>query len=481
MFDSGGDVVFSSWPPSIELGDAPSDIVMLASLLGESESAKSEFLAFVKDMSSQSFKCDFVCSSAGTEGESHFRLSAVHTISGDATVMAVHISDVSDEYGAMQEMESLERQVSAGQMAAGVAHEFNNILTAMMGWTQLAFRAVQGNSSAEMAISTIDNNTRRARRIAGELLDISSPNKSVETQLMYVEDAVKDALKLLSWDLANQQINVVDEIFDTRPSMVNSTRLVQVFVNIIRNAMDAMDARGTLGVRVVQEGETVVVTITDTGHGISDEALEKAFLPFFTTKSRSDKTFGGSGLGMVVSKRIIEEFGGSIQLARGDSPEVGTVVTISLPTQEAVRESIVEENGRSSTFPPGVAVLVVDDEPDICEMIRMALNLRGAHVVSATSGEDALALCRQEMFNAAFLDFSMTGLSGHELKKAISDTQPALPIVFMSGVDIPNLDADMDFLKKPFDLHDIQVKLREILERSTVHSDALRAVDLRNS
>ncbi|MBN2718896.1 MAG: response regulator, partial [Deltaproteobacteria bacterium] len=270
-----------------------------------------------------------------------------------------------------------------------------------------------------------------------------------------------------TWDLANLQINVIEEIYETDLSSANATRLVQVFVNIIRNAMDAMGKRGTLGIRVIQHEDKVISTVTDSGEGISDEALGRVFQPFFTTKSRNDKTFGGSGLGMAVSKRIVEDFGGTIELSRSESNDVGTVVTVTLPAVAAERESVADDQARPSTFPPGVAVLVVDDEPDICEMIRMALNLRGAHVVSATHGEEAVRLCSTETFNAAFLDFSMSGLSGYELRDAISAAQPEIPIVFMSGVDIPSLSKEADFLKKPFDLHDIQVKLRDILERQT--------------
>lgn len=464
VFDPGGELIFSSWNADDIALEKPRNLESLVSLPGATAAASANLRDYLADTSQKEFECDFEHFTG--KSPRHFRLSAVRISDEPRSVLAVHIQDVSREYGLLRELETLERQASAGQMAAGVAHEFNNILTAMMGWTQLASRTVNGNAAAQMALSTIDNNTRRARKIAGELLEITSPTKSVETQMLQVGDVVKDALKLLTWDLTNHHVGVIEEIYETQLCKANATRLVQVFVNVIRNAMDAMrDSRGTLGVRVVQSGEQVVTTITDNGPGITDDALEKVFQPFFTTKSRDDGTFGGSGLGLSVSRRIIEEFGGSIHIERSGDPNGGTVVTIVLPSQEDDRDTIEDDPGRSSTFPPGAAVLVVDDEPDICEMIRMALNLRGTHVVSATCGEDAVALCEKETFDAVFLDFSMSGLSGYDLRDAISATQPELPIVFMSGVDIPNLEKDADFLKKPFDLHDIQVKLREVLER----------------
>lgn len=462
VFNTAGDAVFFNWQLNSMLGEVPKRIDALSAWMDDATVA-AEFTQFVREPEREEFQCDFFREYSGSAR--NYRLHIARVDWDGQGALAAHFTDVTKEYSLLHEMELLERQASAGQMAAGVAHEFNNILTAMMGWTQLALRAVEGNESAQMALTTIDNNTKRARKIAAELLEISSPSKTVETHALHLGDVVKEALKLLNWELTNQQINVVEEIFETSTSMANTTRLVQVFVNIIKNAMDAMDARGTLGVRVVQTNGEVVATISDTGQGISDEALEKVFRPFFTTKSKNGNTHGGSGLGMAISKRIIEDFNGAIKMARAGEPGQGTVVTVTLPAQDEVRESVHDEPTRPSSFPPGIAVLVVDDEPDICEMIRMALSLRGAHVVSATEGEQALALCKKESFNAAFLDFSMTGLSGHDLKKAISEAQPKLPIVFMSGVDIPSLPDQNDFLKKPFDLHDIQCKLREILER----------------
>ncbi|MBN2343802.1 MAG: hybrid sensor histidine kinase/response regulator [Deltaproteobacteria bacterium] len=462
VFDEDGKCLFSRWNYGAQLGSQPEKFIDVIAWLGDTRDA-SELRALYESRTISSFQSDFsVSKSPGTH---HFRLQIASVEWEGTPAVAVQVSDITGEYKLFREMELLERQASAGQMAAGVAHEFNNILTAMMGWTQLASRTVDGNDTALMALSTIDNNTKRARRIAAELLEITSPSKTIETHSLFLGDVVKEALKLLNWELANQQINVVEEIFETSASKANTTRLVQVFVNVIKNAMDAMSVRGTLGVRVIQVNGAVVATISDTGEGISDENIEKVFRPFFTTKSRDDDSHGGSGLGMAISKRIVEDFGGTIAISRDTNSGMGTVVTVTLPAHEDDRESVHDEPRTPSSFPPGIAVLVVDDEPDICEMIRMALSLRGAHVVSATNGEDAVAMCERELFNAAFLDFSMSGLSGHELKNAISVLQPTLPIVFMSGVDIPSLENQDDFLKKPFDLHDIQCKLREILER----------------
>jgi len=123
------------------------------------------------------------------------------------------------------------------------------------------------------------------------------------------------------------------------------------------------------------------------------------------------------------------------------------------------------EDASRSSIPPGVRVLVVDDEPDICEMIRTALALRGAEAVPAHSGAEAVAACAAGRFDAAFVDFTMAGLSGFPLGRAIAAAQPELPIVFMSGVEIPR-DPDprfRTFLKKPFDLQSLTTLLKQML------------------
>jgi len=236
-----------------------------------------------------------------------------------------------------------------------------------------------------------------------------------------------------------------------------------VLANVVRNAIEAMPPRGTIKVRASCDADTAIIEITDNGHGIAPTILDRVFEPFFTTKARHAAATGGTGLGLSICRRIVEEHGGTIAI-RSRRPG-GTTVTIALPvSRDRVAEAPKSESSRSS-IPPGVKVLVVDDEPDICEMIRTALELRGAVVVSALNGAEALALCAAERFDAAFIDFSMSGLAGFALGRAVGEAQPTLPVVFMSGVEIPQ-DPDprfRSFLKKPFDLREIQCKLHDVL------------------
>jgi len=361
------------------------------------------------------------------------------------------------------ELEELQRQATVGHVATGVAHEFNNILTALLGWTQLARRTVNGNTQASSALETIESNTRRAKQIASQLLDIAKPGNDSNKVFSPVE-TVQEALQLLAWDLKASHITITSELTSRAACLGNAAKMLQVFVNIIRNAMDATPAGGAIQVSVTDDNDHILIVFSDNGSGIAADDMDKLFTPYFSTKTRSGDRPGGTGLGLAICKRIVENHSGTITVS-SQTPG-GTAFTVSLPTTD--EQMPLEPSGEEtpSSIPPGISVLVVDDDPDICEMIHTAFTLRGAHVESAVNGEDALEITRREQFHAAFVDFSMTGLSGHDLGRALAQAQPSMPIIFMSGVEIPNEEKPYyaDFLKKPFDLHEIQCKLREIID-----------------
>lgn len=383
--------------------------------------------------------------------------------SGPQYYTAVRLRDLSKERMPVVELEKLQRQATVGHVATGVAHEFNNILTALLGWTQLAKRTVNGNTQMSGALETIESNTRRAMQIASQLLDIAKPGNDSD-KVFSPHETAKEALRLLAWDLKASHITVSSELTSRAACLGNASKMLQVFVNIIHNAMDATPAGGSLLVSVTDDDDHIRIVFTDSGSGIPSDNMGKLFTPYFSTKTREGNGTGGTGLGLNICRRIVESHCGTITVS-SQTPG-GTAFTVSLPAtdKQMLQQRKVEDV--TSTIPPGIAVLVVDDDPDICEMIRLAFAIRGAHVESAISGENALEIARREQFHAAFIDFSMTGLAGHDLGRALAHAQPSMPIVFMSGVEIPNEGNPYyaDFLKKPFDLHEIQCKLREILD-----------------
>jgi signal transduction histidine kinase/CheY-like chemotaxis protein len=462
-FDSSGAAIFSTSALIAEIGAEPGDLRELAAAIERDPESRAGLIERIGALAEPGGRCSARTCALGKDGAPRpleLNAVAVGVPGSSAAVVCVHEPAV--DAALMARVELLERRASVGYAAAGAAHEFNNLLTAMLGWAQIALKAVGPESTAAPAISTIENSARRAKQIVGELLSSARPTSSA-VQDVDVERLAAEALRLLSWELNAAHVDVETEIGDAGIVCGDSTRLLQVFVNVIRNAVEAMPARGKLRLRAAREDGRTVVEITDNGHGMTKEILGSAFEPFFTTKVLGASSTGGSGLGLPICRRIVEEHGGEIEL-RSHRPG-GTTVRISFPGCRGASVVPRSCDPSRSSIPPGARLLVVDDEPDICEMIRTSLELHGAEVAFALTGADAFRRCKSERFDAAFVDFSMAGLSGFALGRALGELQPEMRIVFMSGVEIPQ-DPDPrfhHFLKKPFDLREIRCKLHDVL------------------
>jgi len=455
IFDENGVALFSSKSLNNRLGLNPTTLSKFVEAVFEQPSEQERMSRHFDQMIEGSSFSEDIKQDSKTNYPRTLQIRATKFVQSGNMNLAVHLVDISQEVNLFSEIESLEKLASAGKAAAGVAHEFNNLLTAMLGWTQIAIKASNENQVVTDALKTVESNTRRARQIAGDLLDISR-SKPLSFSVFSASEAVEDAIQLLSWELNTAQISVKRNIQNPANCFGDPTRIIQVFINIIRNAIEATSSKGTLSISVIEIDGNAQISFADSGTGIPSDVLDMIFEPFFSTKIHRGDT-GGSGLGLAICQKIIKDHKGDISI-QSRRPG-GTTMTITLPLCDQSKPDKVKESDRNSSFPPGTFVLVVDDEPDICEMIQTALTLRGANVTSATSGEEAVDLCEHNHFDAAFLDFSMNGLSGHKLGNTIARIQPNLPIVFMSGVQIPN-DSNpyyTDFLKKPFDLQEIQV------------------------
>ena len=323
-------------------------------------------------------------------------------------------------------------------------------------------QSVGPDSPAAPALSIIADNARRAQDIAGQILDMSrsAPGKD-SARIVDITTAIEEVLKLLSWEITSADIQLVRDFEPVAPCFVDPHRVGQVFVNIIRNALDAMVSGGTLQVKLHQDGDTIRASFIDTGLGIAPDIQDQIFDSFFTTKDRTDeRTSGGTGLGLAVSREILEPYGGTIEL--DSSGDAGTCFTVCLPASDSDDEEDSERISNTE-IPTGGRVMIVDDEPDIGEMLRTILEMKGIGVVVAANGEQAVEILRDQEFDAVFVDFAMPGLSGYRLGRMLSDLRPEMPLVYMSGLDIAQDDAITDYIKKPFSLDEFERKLRHVL------------------
>ena len=368
-----------------------------------------------------------------------------------------------------------EKLSGIGEFVAGVAHELNNPLTAVMGFSELLQRA-EVNPKQRGFLETIHKSALRCQKIVQSLLSFARRH-TPERKLVCVNSLVEAALDILHYQMRTSNIEVITRLQKDLPSaMVDPHQLQQVFLNIINNARQAMEAHRTEGscLRLTTEqcGQMVRVSFQDNGPGIPEENLSRIFDPFFTTKEVGK----GTGLGLSLCYGIVHEHGGTIR-ARS-KPGEGATFIIELPLAAdptAPAEEI--ESPAANTQPPnagtGRRVLVIDDEDSILRMVREALEPDGFEVDLASDGATALQRLRQKRYDLALCDWKMPGLNGREVFEHLRVSNPAMSnrMIFITG-DVIN-DNTRRFLEqhhktclsKPFSLSDFRAAIDEALAR----------------
>ncbi|MDD5309963.1 MAG: ATP-binding protein [Deltaproteobacteria bacterium] len=466
VFDFRGGCIFASGLAQGHLGGSPRDLETLIVSFAADEVAcaklRGNAASTLADRSPRSIELRRL-----GPGEAVRVLEATTLAMGnpDAPALGIALRDVTDIVEMGRRVAELERFASVGCIAASVAHEFNNIVTAILGWAQIVGQGQLDEGSLASAMEIIESNARRAKNIAGQLIGVSRPNGAAKFAVS-VEEVLEDVLRLLSFELGRARIAVTRRYEPVETCYADPGRLNQVFNNIVRNAMDAMPDGGALEVAMRQLGDAVEVSLKDTGEGMDAATIERIFDPYFSTKRASETGApGGAGLGLSVCRDIVKDHGGNIIV--DSRPGRGSTFTVVLPVTRIKETASRGSRPAPQAIPDGVRILVVDDEPAIGEMIRTALTLKGVEVTASRTGEEALAIARVRPFEVAFVDFAMPGLSGRALADALEEIQPSMSVVFMSGREMTDgeMSRRYDFIRKPFDLFDIQRKLLEVLDQ----------------
>ncbi|WP_251670636.1 MULTISPECIES: ATP-binding protein [unclassified Sporosarcina] len=250
-------------------------------------------------------------------------------------LFVIKLIDVTEEENLLRLLAHSDQLSTTGEIAASVAHEIRNPMTTLQGFLQLLEHEVEGN--AQKYVMIIQEEVKRMNDILNEMLSLSKPSTDVMS-LFSLDSLVDEVLLLLRPKALLDQINLVYENFIEEPLLIkgNPNRIKQIFVNLIKNSMEAMDSSGTLTVNLYEgDAKTVDVMIADTGTGMSPEILETIFLPFVTLKE------GGTGLGLPFVKKTVNEYGGNISV----KSEVGkgTEFLISFPRAILASESEIED------------------------------------------------------------------------------------------------------------------------------------------
>ena len=440
----------------------------------------------------------------GTEFPAEISLAPLDT--PDGVIVSAAIRDITDRLVAQAERERLtaaterermeaqlhqsQRLESLGQLAGGVAHDFNNILGVMLNFAafvaeQVARAAAGGGDDEDWhtAKSDIDQVIRageRATQLTRQLLafgrrDVARP------QVLNLNSIVTEVEQLLRRTLGEHVTLDTSLADDLHPVLADPGQLEQVLVNLAVNARDAMPDGG--GLRVVTTnrpiddttdaqlpaGEYIELRVTDTGAGIPPDIVERVFEPFFTTKAKGD----GSGLGLATVYGIITQAGGHATIS--SVVGAGTTFTVLLPVTDESATPGEDQPVTDRQHQGGNAsILVVDDEPGLRDVARRILTRNGYHVITAQNGPEALEIIATDVvIDVLLTDVIMPHMLGKELANAMAERRPGIRVLYMSGYAQPvlaaqgTLEPGVTLLEKPFSESALLKQLREVLAATT--------------
>ncbi|HJT30399.1 MAG TPA: ATP-binding protein [Pyrinomonadaceae bacterium] len=387
------------------------------------------------------------------------------------------IAEAHTRYEAQREQEIHAQKMAAlGELSFGVAHNVNNTLTGILGRAQLILRNSNDPGKVEAGLELIIKSAEDGAHIIRRIQDFARQRPSREFETIAVAELLKDACEMTRprWETRSEFAPIRFALHADCKAHIQGdpVELREVLVNMIYNAVDAMPSGGEVRVSTQENRDRIVILITDTGTGMGPEVKQRLFDPFFTTKGKA-----GTGMGLAVSFGIIRRHEGSIEVE--SEPGRGTTFKISLPkvTEETpVAQTDQPSEVTVSTSEDKVRVLVVDDETHVREVLIEALEAEGCEVVSAQSGEIALALFDQNngKFDGIFTDIGMPEMTGWELVSEIRQRSKSMPIAIISGwADAISLEtknavkADW-VVAKPFDIDRISKIAQEIAQRRTV-------------
>jgi two-component system NtrC family sensor kinase len=360
------------------------------------------------------------------------------------------------------------KMAAVGQLISGVAHELNNPLTAILGYSQLLTGGNPESTQARSYVDKIYRQAQRTQRIVQNLLSFARQEKP-ERQPVDLNQVLEDTLTLRDYDLRVNNIEVHREFAPGLPLTTGDAhQLQQVFLNILNNAVDAMldsSGRGEIWIRTGLEDSRVFIEFTDSGPGVKDGS--RVFDPFYTTKPVGK----GTGLGLSICYGIINEHDGEITVR--NMPPRGAAFTIRLPLMPA-EESESRRQFQREESPQFGRILLVDDESAVLELEQEILNDRCQWVGTATSAAEAMQILAREPVDLVVTDLKMPGeISGIEFYRWIQSTRPELAarVIFsMSGARTDGVaellaESGCRHIQKPFQVAKFLEVIRQVLEQ----------------
>jgi PAS domain S-box-containing protein len=388
--------------------------------------------------------------------------------------------DITERLQLQAQLLQAQKMESVGRLAGGVAHDFNNLLSVIIGWTGMALEELPAGHAVRPSLEEVVSAGERAASLTRQLLAFSR-QQMVETTLFSVNALVVEMDKMLRRVIGED----IEFVTRTDPELgtvkMDRGQLEQVIMNLVVNARDAMPEGGTLTIETanvvldaeyprrdadVAPGEYVMVAVSDSGTGMSEEAKTHVFEPFFTTKALGK----GTGLGLATSYGIVKQAGG--QIAVYSEERLGTTMKVYLPRHHEAAAGAVRRHRKTPAR--GVeTILLVEDDPAVRRVTARMLEAQGYRAVSTNSGEDALRVIEdgREPWHLLLTDVILAGgMSGPVLAERVRALRPDLKVLFASGYtsDVAILHGLMEqrvaLVQKPFTAELLGRKVREVLD-----------------
>ena len=366
---------------------------------------------------------------------------------------------------------------SIGNLAGGIAHDFNNILAAVLGSASIMRRRLTEKSKLYKYVEIIESSARRGSSLTRQLLTFARKTETI-VKLVDINALIVETLHLFQRSVT-KEIVVITNLTETGGTVNGDDgQIQQALLNLFLNARDAMPNGGTLTIATaitmadahttnrfssIKPGQFVLITISDTGHGIERNIQNRVFEPFFTTKD------SGTGLGLSVVYGVVQSHGGFINL----ESEVGRGATFSVYLPRANANAPLAARQRRQRLPHGKEnILIIDDELSICEIARDMLSGLGYTVYVEHDGKSGVELyrIRQATIDLILLDINMPVMGGKQTFEVLRSINPRCRIIIVTGygregVETSNFSSEVDgFLQKPFQLEMLAFKVRQILD-----------------
>ncbi len=378
-------------------------------------------------------------------------------------------NDITERKKAGETLLRSEKLQSLGTITAGVSHEFNNILAIISGNVQLLEGSRKDDEELTNAFRVIKRAANDGAEISSKMLKFTrTANDTAELVPFDINELINQAIDFTIPRWKNMaQAKGINYHMDTEgmkraPSIFcNPTELREVFVNIINNALDAMPDDGRISFSTWSMDDTIFISITDTGEGMSEEVKKNIFDPFFTTKVAV-----GTGLGMSMAYGIIIGHGGKI----GVESKVGRGSTFNLQFPSAAKADSPEESPepKQEIKINSLRILVVDDEKEICDILDKFFSKRGHLVRIVDNGAEAKILAKAADYDLVLTDMAMPNVFGYDVIKAFNNLEKRPKIGIITGwgeklKPLDNEDLKVDFIiKKPFDFSELTKQINEL-------------------